>query len=39
MGAQDGGGRLNHRPEVRGGVLAEECAALLEQFFARQRSG
>ena len=22
--------RLNHRPEVRGGVLAEECAALLE---------
>ncbi len=31
--------RLNHRPAVRGGVLAEECAAPLEQFFARQRLG
>jgi tRNA(adenine34) deaminase len=29
--------RLNHRPEVRAGVLAEECAALLEEFFRRQR--
>jgi tRNA(adenine34) deaminase len=29
--------RLNHRPEVVGGVLADECAALLEDFFARQR--
>ena len=29
--------RLNHRPEVRGGVLAQECAAPLEEFFARQR--
>jgi tRNA(adenine34) deaminase len=29
--------RLTHRPQVRGGVLAEECAALLEDFFARQR--
>jgi tRNA(adenine34) deaminase len=29
--------RLNHRPEVRAGVLAEECAALLEGFFRRQR--
>jgi tRNA(adenine34) deaminase len=29
--------RLNHRPQVRGGVLAGECAALLETFFARQR--
>jgi tRNA(adenine34) deaminase len=29
--------RLTHRPEVRGGVLAEECAALLEGFFARHR--
>jgi len=29
--------RLNHRPQVRGGVLAEECAALLEEFFASQR--
>ncbi|MEB3034810.1 nucleoside deaminase [[Mycobacterium] nativiensis] len=31
--------RLNHRPEVRGGVLAAECAAPLEEFFARQRLG
>ncbi|TFV56698.1 nucleoside deaminase [Mycobacterium sp. PS03-16] len=29
--------RLNHRPEVRGGVLAAECAALLEGFFAGHR--
>jgi tRNA(adenine34) deaminase len=29
--------RLNHRPEVRGGVLEEECAELLERFFRTQR--
>jgi tRNA(adenine34) deaminase len=29
--------RLTHRPQVRGGVLAEECAAPLQEFFARQR--
>ncbi len=29
--------RLAHRPEVRGGVLADECAALLREFFARRR--
>jgi tRNA(adenine34) deaminase len=29
--------RLNHRPEVIGGVLAGESAALLEQFFAGRR--
>lgn len=29
--------RLNHRPEVVGGVLADECASLLEDFFAAQR--
>lgn len=29
--------RLNHRPEVLAGVLAEESAALLESFFAAQR--
>jgi tRNA(adenine34) deaminase len=29
--------RLNHRPGVRGGVLADECAKPLEAFFARQR--
>ena len=28
---------LNHRPEVRGGVRAEECAALLEEFFSARR--
>ncbi|AMO59111.1 tRNA-specific adenosine deaminase [Mycolicibacterium phlei] len=30
--------RLTHRPEVRGGVLADECAAPLEEFFARHRA-
>ena len=29
--------RLNHRPEVRGGVLAEECGALLQEFFRARR--
>lgn len=29
---------LNHRPEVRGGVLAEECARVIEDFFASRRS-
>ena len=29
--------RLNHRPEVRAGVLADECARLLEEFFRDQR--
>jgi tRNA(adenine34) deaminase len=29
--------RLTHRPEVQGGVLAEECTALLEEFFATHR--
>jgi tRNA(adenine34) deaminase len=29
--------RLNHRPEVVGGVLAGECAALLDAFFAGKR--
>jgi tRNA(adenine34) deaminase len=30
--------RLNHRLEVKGGVLEEECAALLQQFFRERRS-
>ena len=30
--------RLTHRPEVRGGVLEAECVALMEEFFARQRT-
>jgi tRNA(adenine34) deaminase len=29
--------RLNHRPEVVGGVRAGECAALLDGFFAGKR--
>jgi tRNA(adenine34) deaminase len=29
--------RLNHRPEVTGGVLARECATLLTDFFAARR--
>ncbi len=30
-------GRLNHRIEVYGGILAEECAALLREFFRERR--
>lgn len=30
--------RLNHTPEVRGGVLAPECAALLTAFFSGRRT-
>ena len=29
--------RLNHRVEVYGGVEADACAALLEEFFAERR--
>jgi tRNA(adenine34) deaminase len=29
--------RLNHRPEVIGGVLAEECGAVLRDFFGGRR--
>jgi tRNA(adenine34) deaminase len=29
--------RLNHRPEVVGGVLAEESTALLDEFFRTHR--
>ena len=31
--------RLNHRIDVVGGVLADECAAVLQQFFAELRRG
>jgi tRNA(adenine34) deaminase len=31
--------RLNHRPEVIGGVLAEPCGELLREFFATRRFG
>ncbi len=29
--------RLNHRPEVAGGLLTEDCALLLTDFFAARR--
>jgi tRNA(adenine34) deaminase len=29
--------RLTHRPEVRGGVLEERCAAELAAFFTARR--
>jgi tRNA(adenine34) deaminase len=29
--------RLNHRPEVRAGVLSDECSALLTSFFQARR--
>lgn len=29
--------RLNHRPEVTGGVRADECGALLAEFFGQRR--
>ena len=29
--------RLNHRPDVAGGLLADECAGLLRAFFASRR--
>ena len=30
--------RLNHQAVVIGGVLREECRAILQEFFARQRA-
>jgi tRNA(adenine34) deaminase len=30
--------RLNHRPEVAGGVLAGESAGLIREFFGRRRA-
>lgn len=30
--------RLNHRPQLRGGVLQSECEALLREFFVDKRS-
>lgn len=30
--------RLNHRPEVVGGVLADECGQILSAFFKKKRS-
>jgi tRNA(adenine34) deaminase len=31
------GQRLNHRPDVAGGLLASECGGLLSEFFASRR--
>jgi tRNA(adenine34) deaminase len=31
-------GRLNHHTEVLGGVLADDCGALLRSFFAERRA-
>jgi len=30
--------RLNHQVEVVGGILAEDCGALLREFFAQRRA-
>jgi tRNA(adenine34) deaminase len=30
--------RLNHQPQVLGGVLAEECGSFLVEFFRKQRA-
>ena len=30
--------RLNHRAEITEGILAEECAQLLQEFFRKQRA-
>jgi tRNA(adenine34) deaminase len=30
--------RTNHRPEVLGGVLADECSEILKDFFRKRRS-
>jgi tRNA(adenine34) deaminase len=29
--------KLNHHAEVAGGVMADECAAVLKDFFAARR--
>ncbi|MDD8016380.1 MAG: tRNA adenosine(34) deaminase TadA [Acidobacteriota bacterium] len=29
--------RLNHRPEITGGILSEECGRLLKDFFKERR--
>ncbi|MFH1421577.1 MAG: tRNA adenosine(34) deaminase TadA [Planctomycetota bacterium] len=30
-------GKLNHTPEVSGGILREDCSAILQAFFADKR--
>lgn len=29
--------KLNHQPEVRGGVLGDDCGVMLSEFFEKQR--
>jgi tRNA(adenine34) deaminase len=29
--------RMNHRPEIQGGLLAEECGRVLKEFFRAKR--
>ncbi len=29
--------RLNHTPQVRGGILEDECKTMLQEFFAQRR--
>ena len=29
--------RLNHQPEIKAGVLADECGMLLKEFFQQRR--
>jgi tRNA(adenine34) deaminase len=31
--------KLNHRPEVIGGLMAEECGDILKRFFQSKRAG
>ncbi|MCP4387525.1 MAG: tRNA adenosine(34) deaminase TadA [Gammaproteobacteria bacterium] len=31
-------GEFNHKPEIVSGVLAEECATLMSEFFANKRA-
>ena len=31
-------GQLNHQTQVEGGLLAEECGRLLQDFFAQRRA-
>jgi tRNA(adenine34) deaminase len=29
--------RMNHKPEIEGGILSEECGKILKEFFAPKR--
>ncbi len=31
--------KLNHRPEIRAGILAEACGEILKEFFRAKRAG